>query len=148
MRNKKTNFLQIIVLFTGLFYIVIGLTFFISPAFFGNVLHLNVNSDWIANVHLDEFLFMLYTFSRIASFIMFTSGLAMILPLFDPLKYRGLVYCNGALFQLTASLYLLISGITKKYYVILTFGSILAIFFIFTLTALIITKTDAKHGYE
>lgn len=148
MRNRRTNFLQIIVLITGLVYIFIGMFYFISPATFAKILQLRVNQDWLNNVHLDEFLFMIYTFSRIVAVILLTSGLGMILPLFDPLKYRGLIYCNGVIFQLISASYLLFAGITRDYQTILAVGILLALLFIMTIIGLLITKSDANSGIE
>ncbi len=63
-------------------------------------IHSNFNENWIMQVKTDEILAPLYYFFRVLSALLFIAGFAMILPLFDPLKYRGLVYFNAVIFPL------------------------------------------------
>ncbi|MBN1500224.1 MAG: hypothetical protein JW982_08715 [Spirochaetes bacterium] len=148
MRNKQTNFLQVVVLYTGAVYIISGLIYFISPGLFASIIGLNVNQDWIGNIALDEFIFLFYSLSRTLAFILFTSGLAMILPLFDPLKYRGLVYYNGLIFSGGASAFLMTAGIIYKFNTMKVMAAVFIFQFILTLTALMLTKGNANRGIE
>ncbi len=148
MRNRQTNFLQVIVLYTGILYITSGILYFISPAFFVSLIGLNVNVEWINQIAVDEFIFMFYSISRVLAFMLLTSGLAMILPLFDPLKYRGLIYYNGLIFSGGAAVFMLIIGFMYKYNTIIVIGAVFIFQFVITLTGLIITKRNANKGIE
>jgi hypothetical protein len=133
MRSKATNVLQAVVILTGIVYIAIGLFFFISPyrAFklfsviseekstaavhdfesrgtknmiVGKV----TGEDWLNQINGDDIMSPLYYIFRIFSMLLVINGLAMIMPLFDPLRYRGLVYYNGLVFPFMAALLLFI----------------------------------------
>lgn len=148
MRSKVTNFLQVIILITGIFYILTGLIFFISPLYFGKIFGINITEDWFIGIKYDTFVAPLYYMSRGFATMVFSIGLSMVLPLFDPLKYRGLIYYTGIVFPLLSSILLLKNGIQLDHFVLTLFGVILLIIFVITAVGLFITKANAKAGIE
>ncbi len=150
MRSKKTNYLQVCILVTGLAFALIGLIFFVSPALLGKFLSIDVGEDWINQMRLDEFLVVITVFARSISLLLFFAGISMVMPLFDPLKYRALVYFFGVFFPVSAALF------TAYYYLISeerqTSAVILSVFFLtitlLNLSGLFITKKDASMGVE
>ncbi len=139
MRSKSTNFLQGVVLFTGVAYLVIGLFFFISP--YSSLKIFSVISeekstavvqdldgrgtkkidvgrlteeDWLHQINNDDIMSPLYYIFRIFSAFVLVSGLAMIMPLFDPLRYRGLIYFNGVTYPFIAAISLVIFILVQK----------------------------------
>ncbi|MCP4130717.1 MAG: hypothetical protein GY754_07025 [bacterium] len=113
MRSKLTNMLQGIILFDGIIYIVMGILFYITPLTVLGFVE-KIPPDWLNQVRNDGIVGPLYFISRGFAALLFTSGAAMILPLFDPLRYRGLVYYNGALFPLFASILLIKNGLLLR----------------------------------
>mgnify|MGYP000895460140 CR=1 FL=1 len=148
MRSRSTNFLQITVLVSGIIYVILGITFFISPLLFGWIQGMDVNEDWLKEIPKDPFIFAVYYMGRAFAAMVFSSGLAMILPLFDPLKYRGLVYYTGVIFPFMASLILLKSGIQEANAKIIILGSIFLLLLVLTTLSLAITRKKAKSGLE
>lgn len=148
MRNKLTNVLQIAVLITGLFYVTVGIFYYISPASFGKIVGLKIHSDWIAHINIDEFNFMLFIFSRGLSLLLFSTGLSMVLPLFDPLKYRGLIYVTCVIFPGIVSGHFLYYGIMNKYNSIKILGAIFLFIFVYSLITLVLTQRNANKGIE
>jgi hypothetical protein len=155
VRSKATNILQIVILISGVVYIGIGLFGFIKP----------VNEDWLREMANDNFLFSIYNMSWGFSTLIMSAGLSMILPLFDPLRYRGLIYFTGIIFPFFYSLVLIRNmSITSEHLKgvkhlegvsggaaandILIICIIMAAIFILTLVSLIITKNEAKSGIE
>ena len=90
MRSKATNMLQIVILLTGLVYLVIGIFFFISPLTVVSFFADNISENWLDLVKDHELVAPLYFYSRGISSLLFVTGLSMVMPLFDPLKYRGM----------------------------------------------------------
>jgi hypothetical protein len=156
MRSRATNILQIIVLFTGIIYITIGLFYYISPITMLNMFTADSSVDWIKQILGDEILSPLYFISRSFAAILFSSGIAMILPLFDPLKYRGLIYCNGLIFPFFSSIMLLynsfssifLPGMSYKHNISFILGIVFLFIFISTILGLILTKRLADDGLE
>ncbi len=166
MRSRSTNFLQVVVLLTGAVYIVIGLFFYVSPLTVLKLFAENVSENWIDLVKDHELVGPLYYIARGFAALVFSSGVAMIMPLFDPLKYRGLIYFNGLVFPFLASILMIKNGIyfifLKKqpgaetagvpvqhgHLILLVLGIIFTVIFIFTLAGLIATKKQAKEGLE
>ncbi len=148
MRSKKTNFLQGVVLLSGLLYVIIGTLFFISPIWIGRLFKLDISSEWLNVIPNNDLFFIVYYTARGFAALVASIGAAMVLPLFDPLKYRGLVYYTGVVFPFLSS-FLFLTSITKTHNnVILVLGAIFLILFLLTLTALLITKNIAKMGKE
>ncbi len=148
MRSKKTNFLQSVILISGLLYFIIGTFIFISPIWVGRLFKLDISSEWLNVIPNNDLFFIVYYTARGFAALVASVGAAMILPLFDPLKYRGLVYYTGAVFPFLSSL-LFLTSISKTHNnVILVLGIIFLIIFLLTLTALLITKNIAKMGKE
>ena len=126
MRSRKTNLLQGMVLLTGVLFIVMGLFFYISPfrvfkifspgaearnaamvqnsgeAVSGNADEGEelTEDNWLKQIINDDIISPLYYVFRALAVLLIVSGAAMIMPLFDPLRYRGLVYYNGLIFPL------------------------------------------------
>ncbi len=166
MRSRLTNFLQVVVLITGVVYIVIGLFFYASPLTVLKIFAENVSENWFDLVKDHELVAPLYYISRGFSALVFSAGIAMVMPLFDPLKYRGLVYFNGLIFPLLAAILMMKNGIyfifLKKqpgaetgavpvqhgHLILLILGVIFTVIFILTLAGLIATRKQAKEGTE
>lgn len=148
MRSRYTNFLQVVVLLSGIVYIAIGVVFFISPIAFGWVFSVDINEDWLKEISRDTFLSSLYYLSRGFAALLFSVGLSMVLPLFEPLRYRGLIYFTGVIFPIMSSLLLVKNGISHDHAIITVIGIIFAIILILTAVGLVITKKDAEAGRE
>lgn len=148
MRSKATNILQLGVLLTGVLYIIIGILYGFSPILFANIFGIEVNPDWYNLIKYDTFTSPLYHFSRVFSLILAVAGLSMILPLFDPLKYRGMIYCNGVLFPLVSAPVLLVNGLTYDHRIMIIFGFLFLVLFLFVGFGLMITRKQAKMGQE
>lgn len=148
MRSRKTNFLQGVVLITGIIYVITGGLFALSPHLFGNIFSVDINEDWFNEIPKDPFMFMAITLSRSLASLLFTIGLSMVLPLFDPLKYRGLVYYTGIVFPFISALIFVINTITNSVGILILYSVVFFIIFISTSAALWITKESAKSGIE
>lgn len=163
MRSRKTNMLQFVVLISGIIYIIIGLLLYFSPLFVLNIFAENVSENWFDLVRDHELIAPLYYTVMAFSALLFSSGILMIMPLFDPLKYRGIVYFNGVLFPLMGSIVLIKNGLFIKakklgiaegaegdytHTAIIVLGFILLAVFIACLTTLAITGKDAYKGKE
>ncbi len=163
MRSRRTNILQLVVLVSGIIYILIGLLNYFSPMFVINLFAENVSESWFDLVRDHELIAPLYYMVRAFSALLFTSGILMIMPLFDPLKYRGIIYFNGVLFPLMASFVLIKNGLFIKakkldvseamegdysHTVIIVLGVVLLVVFISCLISLAITGKDAAKGKE
>jgi len=192
MRSKTTNVLQGVVLLTGIVYIVIGLFFYASPYSVFKIFATSPDSkivaayesegasskdaesgdfsedDWLKQIINDEIISPLYYIFRIFAVLLMICGIAMVMPLFDPLRYRGLVYYNGLIFPFISSLSLFIfirsqksinieiaadrgkdAAIWQEGHMIMT--SLAIVFFlicILTAVSLIITRRQAKEGRE
>jgi hypothetical protein len=148
MRTKKTNLLQIVVIITALSYIIIGASFFITPYYFGKVFTMQINEDWLNQIRLDAFLVMINMIARVLSFLLVVVGISMIMPIFDPLKYRLMIYMYGVIFPFAAMVFYLYNGIVDGIISARLFGSFYAVVFAFHTIALFLTKEDAKKGIE
>jgi hypothetical protein len=130
MRSRKTNLLQGVVLLTGVLFIVTGLFFYISPFRVFKILSPSAEArnaavvqnpgdavsgapedgeeltedNWLKQIINDDIISPLYYVFRALAVLLIVSGAAMIMPLFDPLRYRGLVYYNGLIFPLFFSI--------------------------------------------
>ena len=103
--------LQGVILVAGVIYLIWGLFFFVSPSFLLSFFTGGVSEN-LEMLKDNELVGPMYYFLRAIAALLFTSGLAMVLPLFDPLRYRGLIYYNGLLFPLMGSVVLIKNGIT------------------------------------
>jgi hypothetical protein len=148
MRSRYTNFLQVIVLLSGIIYVAIGVVFYVSPIAFGWIFSVDINEDWLNEISRDTFISSLYYLSRGFSALLFSVGLSMVLPLFEPLRYRGLIYYTGVIFPIMSSLLLLKNGISHDHTVITVIGLLFAIILVLTVIGLFITNRDAKEGKE
>ncbi len=148
MRSKATNILQFGILLTGIIYIIIGGLFGFSPILFANIFGIEVNPDWYNLIKYDTFTSPLYHFSRAFAFILAVAGLSMILPLFDPLKYRGMIYYNAILFPLVSAPVLLVNGIEYDHLIMTICGVLFLVLCVFVGFGLVITGKQAKMGKE
>lgn len=168
MRTRLTNTLQVIVLLTGIIYIFTGIFFFASPLTVIEFFAENVSENWLDLVRDHELVGPLYLTLRAISALLLTSGVAMVLPLFDPLKYRGLIYFNGAAFPFLAAFILIKNGIflSSKYQdavaiagnspaakqqghlLVIILGVVFAAIAVVTTIGLFITREQAKDGLE
>lgn len=193
MRSKSTNALQGTVLLAGIVYVALGLFFLISPykAFklFSDstkgrdtavVQDFDGEStkkfqteeiteeDWLKQIINDEIISPLYYLFRIFSVLLFVCGLAMIMPLFDPLRYRGLIYYNSLVFPFLSLVSILIFIQSQKainvkiaadmqiknaprqdaHLALVVMAAVFAVIFIVTLACLIITRKQAHDGKE
>jgi len=168
MRTRLTNTLQIIVLFTGIIYIFSGIFFFVSPLTVIEFFAENVSENWLDLVTDHELVGPLYLTLRATSALLLTSGVAMVMPLFDPLKYRGLIYFNGVIFPFLAAFILIKNGIflSSKYQdavaiagnssaakhqghlLVIVLGVVFAAIALFSIVGLFVTREQAKDGLE
>ena len=166
MRSGYTNILQYIILATGIIYILYGLLFYFSPLTIIRFFSQYPSAEWLNMVKGHEFVGPMYYLLRSFSALMFSIGCAMILPLFDPLRYRGLIYFTNILFPLLAS-FLLVNNVIQqglKYWQLTGLkgssegekGPILIIIFSISFLLIIIangiglkiTSSNAKEGLE
>lgn len=193
MRSKTTNVLQGVVLLIGIVYIVMGLFFYASPYRVFKIFATSPDSkivsayesegagsskveegaefsedDWLKQIINDEIISPLYYIFRIFAVLLMICGIAMVMPLFDPLRYRGLVYYNGLIFPFISSLSLFFfirsqksinieiaadrgkdAATWQEGHMIMT--SLAIIFFVIcivTAVSLIVTRKEAKEGRE
>ena len=160
MRSAKTNAFQVAVLISGIMYILIGIAFIFSPLTIFQFFAENVSENWIDLVRDHELVAPLYFTVRAFGVLLLSSGFLMIMPLFDPLKYRGIAYLNGVFFPFISAIILLKNGLfigvkredaIQGNYIhvpIVIFGIILSVIFVIVLITLLITRKDAKEGRE
>lgn len=164
MRSKKTNALQVSVLLSGIIYIIIGAAFFFTPMFVLQLFAENVSENWFDLVRDHELVAPLFYMVRAYSVLLVTSGFLMIMPLFDPLKYRGIVYFNGVIFPFISSIILIKNGLFARdrgneiqetlllgdytHKLIVIIGLIFAVIFLASTIMLVLTGKDAKEGKE
>jgi hypothetical protein len=194
MRSRTTNVLQGVVLLTGIVYIVVGLAFFASPyrvfKLFSVSSEARVSAsegesvgetaarsdegaevsgdDWLKQIVNDEIISPLYYLFRVFSALLMISGIAMVMPLFDPLRYRGLIYYNGLVFSFISSVSIFLflrsqrsinmqiaadagkEAVTWQvgHKVMTSLGIIFIILFTLTAVCLVITRKQTKEGKE
>ncbi len=154
------------VLITGLAYIIIGILLYVSPLWVLKFFVENISENWLDLVRDNELVAPLYNITRGFSALLFTSGFAMIMPLFDPLKYRGLIFYNGLVFPLFSSIIFIYSIISGKkggsnvarasvessgqevHSIIVILGIVFLCIMIINAIGLIMTKKEAREGTE
>jgi hypothetical protein len=148
MRSKATNILQLIVLVTGILYILAGAVFFISPLLLGRIFGIQPAEDWFAQIKYDALFAPIYFFAQGFAALLLTTGISMVMPLFDPLRYRGLIYYAGVLFPLLAAAALIRNGLQYGHVMVSVMGIVFAAVLCLTAAGLAITKNKAKSGEE
>jgi len=170
MRSRATNFLQMAILLSGIVYVIVGAWFYVSPLSIIEIFAENISENWLDLVRDHELIAPLYSIARGFAALLFASGAAMVLPLFDPLKYRGLIYYTGILFPLPASLILLKNGFAREVFsdpatvsvapaaagaiahkghmILIVLGAMFFVLFILTAIGLIVTRRQAHEGVE
>jgi len=180
VRSKKTNFFQIAVLITGAIFILLGIAFSTSPVATFKIFNENISAKWnkssgnefvsddvIRNFNYDsndlirddEFVAPLYLIARAFGILLIFTGFLMILPIFDPLKYRIIAYSNGVFFPFISSIIFLKNGLfigVKKegasenyiHLLIVILGIIFIVLSFMVFSALMLTRKDALEGKE
>jgi len=171
LRSKKTNALQVSVVLSGIIFIIMGLFFYISPVKVISIFAQNVSENWFDLVRDHELVAPLYYILRAFSAVLFTSGFLMIMPLFDPLKYRGIIWFNGVIFPLMAFVILIktrffsnpssqviekvdaekignVGNIDYSHIILLLLGVVFFVIFLLNVVMLQLTRSDAKQGKE
>jgi hypothetical protein len=181
VRSKKTNFFQVSVLITGVIFILLGIAFSTSPITAFKIFNENVSAKWnkpvagnefvsdevIRNFNYDgnelirdnEFVAPLYLIVRAFGILLIFTGFLMILPIFDPLKYRIIAYSNGVFFPFISSIIFLKNGLfigVKKessggdyiHLLIVILGIIFIMLSFMVFFALMLTRKDALGGKE
>lgn len=160
MRSAKTNAFQAAVLITGIMYIILGVAFIFSPLTIFQLFADNISENWIDLVRDHELVAPMYFTVRAFGVLLLTSGFLMVMPLFDPLKYRGIAYCNGVLFPFISAVILLKNsffiGVKSEdaihgnfmHLPIVVLGVILSVIFLVVFVTLLITRKEAKEGRE
>ncbi len=168
MRTRLTNFLQAVVLIAGVLYIVLGIFLYLSPIFAGYI-----SETWTEQIRDNELVGPLYTLAKGFAILLLICGFAMVMPLFDPLRYRGLVYYNGFFFPLLTSVLFLKNGLSYLlvkqaasaeveamkqggeavsfpwgYVAITVVGGLFALIAISSIVALLVTRRQALDGKE
>jgi hypothetical protein len=147
MRSRSTNVLQIVVMLTGLVYVSLGSLFFVSPVTAGKLFAVYLNNEWVVN-NYDAFIVFIYLFARGCSTLMVISGLSLVMPLYDPLKYRLMIYLYGAVFPVISGAFLIITGFIDKFVTAYILGGGFLVLFVLNLSALFLTKENARKGIE
>lgn len=171
MRSRATNVLQVIVLVTGIIYLAMGIMFYFFPLQVMIVFAENVSENWFELVRDHELVAPLYYITRAFAALVFASGLSMVMPLFDPLKYRGMIYFNGLIFPLLAAFLLIKNGFfvllrggqlisgkeeaigtevgyQSAHSIVVFLGVFFLVLFIINAVGLILTKRLANEGLE
>jgi hypothetical protein len=148
MRSRMTNYLQVIVLLSGFIYIVVGTLFFLTPISIAHIFNLDISEEWLNVIPNNELFFIVFTVSRGFAALQISTGLAMILPLFDPLRYRQLIYYTGVLFPALISALFTSALITNYNKVILFLLIIYIAIGSLTASGLYVTVKNAKNGVE
>ena len=166
MRSARTNIFQVIIIITGCIYIFIGLFYYINPLIFLRLFAENISENWFELVRDNELVGPLYTILRSFAALLLTSGFLQVMPLFDPLKYRMMVYFNGVFFPFLAfiiflshTIYTLTrhSGIAAlgentglpSSHIMISAMSVIFIFIIaINIAGLLITKKESSAGIE
>ena len=148
MRTRLTNILQVIVLLSGLIYVAIGGVFFYSPIEFVRFFSVEVTDEWFKAIQFENFIAPLFFLARGFAAMIVAAGLSMILPLYDPLKYRGLIYYINIIFPVISSSLLLYGGLYFDHWILTVTGIVFAAIFILTVIGLIITNKQTKAGIE
>jgi hypothetical protein len=86
----------------GIMYIIIGLFFYFSPITVMKLFAVNVSENWLDLVRDNELVAPIYYTLRALAALLITAGVANIMPLFEPERYRGLIYYNNLIFPALA----------------------------------------------
>ena len=181
MRSKKTNFFQISVLITGIIFILLGIAFSTSPIVAFKIFNENISAKWnkLADdnefvtddvlkdfnyesnelIRDNEFVAPLYLIVRSFGILLIFAGFLMILPIFDPLKYRIIAYTNGVFFPFISSIIFIKNGLfigVKKdnhsgdyvHLLIVILGIIFIVLSLMVFSGLMLTRKDALAGKE
>jgi hypothetical protein len=148
MRTKTTNFLQITVVLTALVYSIAGMIFFVSPFVFGKLLSIPTSDEWLRQISADGFLVMIYLIARGLSALMVITGVSLVMPLFDPLKYRLLIHLLCVIFPFVSCAFLLYAGFYDGYMIARIIGGIFGLIFLLNFISLHMTRKNAKQGIE
>jgi len=165
----------------GAIFILLGIAFSTSPITAFKIFNENVSAKWnkSANdnefvsddvfrdfnydnnelIRDDEFVAPLYLIVRAFGILLVFTGFLMILPIFDPLKYRIIAYTNGVFFPFISSIIFLKNGLfigVRKenangdyiHLLIVILGVIFLVLSVMVFSALMVTRRDALEGKE
>lgn len=150
-------------LLAGIIYIILGASFYYSPLMVIKLAVKNVNDTWVEVAKGDELIAPIYHLLRGFAAMMVTSGMTMIMPLFDPLKYRLLIYFNGVIFPFLSAIMLIKTGLSLGsrsnagqqlfqgslvHKSMIGLGLLFFLIFLSCFISLFITRKDAKEGKE
>ncbi|MFW6365233.1 MAG: hypothetical protein ACOC2H_02025 [Spirochaetota bacterium] len=148
MRSRATNILQLIVLVTGLFYMVFGMLYLFMPELFTSLFNIDLNSEWSNQIKIDDYLSMLYIFSRCFAILLIFIGFEMVLPLYDPVRYRELIYFNGVFFPVVMSAYMALQFFLHRFDAPAYAAFIFSAVFMLNLIGLFLTKGQNRRGIK
>lgn len=158
MRSKLTNFLQAVALATGIIYLILGVAFYFDPLLLSKLFRAEVSPEWLTYMRFDLINGTMYFILKALAVLLTVTGLSMVVPLFDPLKYRILIVFNGFVFPVIASITLLVNGVlinkteqgtaVNVQWPIFIIGLILLIIAILTGIGLLLTREQARAGKE
>jgi hypothetical protein len=127
----------------------------------------NLSENWLDLVQDNEIIGPLYFMLKCLAAVLFTTGLSQVMPLFDPLKYRSLIYFQGILFPFMSAVLLIkqsVSALIRQkeaeaiaksamevqfsHTIIIMLAVIFTVIFILTVAGLAVTRKEAREGRE
>ncbi|HNR89482.1 MAG TPA: hypothetical protein PKM65_14160 [Spirochaetota bacterium] len=146
MRSRATNLLQAAALFAGIVYLVVGSLFYLSPILFSRICGMDVGEDWLTEIPKDPLMSTLYYMATAFASLLGVTGASMVLPLFDPEKYRVLMYFTGAIFPGFAAVTLLRNGIRLGHPLLIVFGGVFLAICVVTVLGIAATRHAGRPG--
>jgi hypothetical protein len=148
MRNVRTNVLQIAVLAAGIIYCAFGALYFIAPQLVMRILPIEMGEDPFNQIRLDELLGTIYAISRALAGLLFFAGASMVMPLFDPLKYRVMAYFFGFFFPAVAAAHMTYAGFISRTKSAWLLAAVFGFLALLNLAGLLLTRGNASRGVE
>ena len=143
MRNGLTNLLQVVVLLTGIVYIIVGGLYIIKPELFCSIFQIPLNTEWSNQIRIDDYLMLLYLLSKSFAIVITFIGASMVMPLYDPERYRELIYFNGVFLPVILLGYMLKQFFSSDYNATIFISLVFLVFLvvaILNMTCLYLTK--------
>ena len=140
MRNGLTNLLQAVVLLTGIVYIFVGGLYIIKPELFCSIFQIPLNSEWSNQIRIDDYLMLLYLLAKCFAIVMTFIGASMVMPLYDPERYRELIYFNGVFLPVIILGYMLKQFFSSDYNATIFISLVFLVVAILNMTCLYLTK--------
>ncbi|MBN2435263.1 MAG: hypothetical protein JXK07_08370 [Spirochaetes bacterium] len=140
MRNGLTNLLQVVVLLTGIVYIIVGGLYIIKPELFCSIFQIPLNTEWSNQIRIDDYLMLLYLLSKSFAIVITFIGASMVMPLYDPERYRELIYFNGVFLPVILLGYMLKQFFSSDYNATIFISLVFLVVAILNMTCLYLTK--------